>query len=225
MRFRSVSPFVNAVLRQAQRDQRHLLERLSRQPIGIWASHPDLLIARWEKRWGIKKMESLCAWNNQAPNVTIRVNVNKISSADFRDLTARQGLSFEPHPFRPDEFLVVSSGVHVVRYTGIRAGLFLHSGSRHISCDRALLDSRPGETILDACAAPGGKTFMIAERIGPTGSIVAIEGNAERLSRLRENIKRMDQPHINLEHADAASWSGASTDAGLNLGIVCIPFT
>ena len=68
-----------------------------------------------------------------------------------------------------------------------------------------LLDPRPGECILDACAVPGGKTIMIAERLGVRGLLVAADLHEDRLARLRENLARVGHPEVRVRRLDAAT--------------------
>ncbi|MGL5511026.1 MAG: methyltransferase domain-containing protein, partial [Microcoleaceae cyanobacterium] len=66
-----------------------------------------------------------------------------------------------------------------------------------------ILDPQPGETIIDACAAPGGKTCHIAELMGDTGKIIAIDSIASRLKKLQQNIERLQLKSIEILTADS----------------------
>ena len=141
--------FVNAVLRRAQADKTQIFQALEKQPAAIRLSHPKLLIERWTKQFGAEAAIRLCEWNNRRADVVIRAN---------------KGIQIEgqPHPFAPDRFLVLPRGASVTNLPGFAAGAF-YVQDPSTSMAPALLNPQPGETVLDACAAPGGKARQIAE--------------------------------------------------------------
>ena len=185
--------FVNAVLREALRRKTELKEKSQNLPLAIRLSHPDLLVQRWGKRFGSKKTESLCKWNNIPALVTIHPAVNRISTSEFTEKLKQVGIIPKPHPFYPDLFLELPHGIKIHDLPGYLDGLFsIQDPSTMMAID--LLNPKPGDTVLDACAAPGGKTILIAERLANTGKLIAMDFDNNRLKILNENVKRMKIP-------------------------------
>jgi len=182
--------FVNAVLRRTLREKDALLAELERQPLGIRQSHPDELLERWTKHFGPVPTEALCVWNNQRADVIIRVNLLKTTPEAYLKTLAARGAGdlVRPHSF-PACF-TLAHGVRVADLPGYAEGHFVVMDPAAIQAVD-LLSPRPGEHILDACAAPGGKTALIAERLQLKGQLVAMDLREDRLPRLRANLERL----------------------------------
>lgn len=199
-----IAGFVNGVLRAALREKESLKAELGKAELGTRESHPDVVVSRWLKLYGRQRTSDLCRWNNTRPPVVIHPNATKISMQDFEISLKKAGIEADRHPFSPDEFLALPHGIHVKDVPGYNAGLFSVHDPSTISAVR-LLDPQPGETVLDACASPGGKTILIAERMRNTGQIVAMDAHEDRLARLAENLKRMRLGTVRTVRADATS--------------------
>jgi 16S rRNA (cytosine967-C5)-methyltransferase len=193
----------NAVLRRALREREALREALSRQEPAIAWSHPAGLIERWRRTYGDEGARRLCAWDNERPDRVIRVRPPHGPAARYREVLRAAGMDAEPHPFAPDRFLRVPHGTDIAAWPGFADGAFyVQDPSTALAVD--LLDPRPGECILDACAAPGGKTLQIAERVGDAGLVVALDADADRLGRLRRNLDRAGAANVRARGLDAA---------------------
>jgi 16S rRNA (cytosine967-C5)-methyltransferase len=208
--------FVNAVLRGYLREQEETQKLLAglkiSQPAPGW-SHPEWLVARWQKRWGIEKTASLLEWNNTPPKTFARVNTLKADAGkllekwrdenveyDFVRSGGRQTAAFlanmESSGFLPKaatrENLVFELKSHppLNSLASFRDGWFYiqDPGTLLAVCQ---LGPRPGETILDFCAAPGGKTTFIAQLMNNRGRIVAQDVSEERLKWIQENCARL----------------------------------
>jgi len=196
------SGFLNAVLRRSLREKDELIRKTADLPVGIRESHPDELVKRWTKRYGESRTLDLCRWNNTRPRVTIQPNLLRTTMDAFSLLLQEAGVETEPHPFAPDEFLVLGRGVRVEDVPGYREGLFsVHDPSTKVAVD--LLGPKPGETILDACAAPGGKACNIAEKMENRGQLVAMDLHEDRLAILRQNFERMQVTCAGIVRGDA----------------------
>lgn len=173
---------VNALLRRAVREEPEIQRRIAAAtPAERW-SHPDFLFERWVRCWGAESAEALCRWNNQPPPVFARVNGLRAT----RDELLRN--SSEAEPSEVDAMMVRLRGRPPERW--IRDGLcYIQDPSTLVACKS--LDPQPGEQVLDACAAPGGKTAYLAELMGNKGSITACDVSQMRLQRLTENISRL----------------------------------
>ncbi|MBN1556716.1 MAG: 16S rRNA (cytosine(967)-C(5))-methyltransferase RsmB [Lentisphaerae bacterium] len=187
--------FVNAVLRRALREADDIEAGLARQPAGIRLSHPDWLVQRWTRRYGESGMLRLCEWNNTRPDVALRVNSLQTDADAFRAALAAEGVAAAPHPVGGGAWLTVkpslsARGLAPAGLPGYLDGWFtVQDPSTGVAVE--LLDPRPGERVLDACAAPGGKTVLIAERLRGRGRVVALDRHADRLERLIENLERL----------------------------------
>ena len=172
---------VNAILRRALREQQALEAALAEAGPAIETSHPEFLISRWKKAYGDEATRRLCAWNNQPAEVYVRANELKVMAGEL--LRALPGAT--PSPAHP---LVLK--VKHVPFSWIANGLcYVQDPSTLLACD--LLDPQPGENVLDACAAPGGKTSYMAQKMRNTGRIVACDLYESRVARLRENLQRL----------------------------------
>jgi 16S rRNA (cytosine967-C5)-methyltransferase len=196
--------FVNAILRRALREKEFIRQKLDKQPLVIKFSHPDLLVERWKKQFGAEKMLRLLEWNNNRPEVVVRPNRMKIDFEDFVKLLKDAEIVTVPNSFAPEECLSIFHGTDVTSLPGYDQGLFtIQDPSTLVSIK--LLDPQPGEFVLDACAAPGGKTSVIAEKMMGKGRIVAMDIQKDRLGRMRENLARMTIKSVSVAHGDAAS--------------------
>lgn len=185
---------VNAVLRRYLREGAALAKLIASSAPGVRLSHPELLIERWKNQFGESDAHRLCEWNNQPAEVFVRANALKVTTGEL--LRASEG---ELHPSHPQMLRVKQ-----VPLPWIIQGLcYVQDPSTLISCE--LLDPRPGEKVLDACAAPGGKTSYLAELMENKGSITACDASARRLARMRENLARLGVENVSIARVD---WLG-----------------
>ena len=174
-------PLINGILRTAARRREDLREQSNAQPLDIRTSHPKFLVTRWETNFGREAAQELCAWNNRPPPIYARVNRLKIDPGSFR----RAYPGFERVPNYPI-FVEVNS----LPTDALESGhCYIQDPSTALACE--LLDPKPGEKILDACAAPGGKTSYLAELMKNRGAIFACDRDAERVEVLKKNLARL----------------------------------
>lgn len=196
--------YVNGILREAIRQRESLLEALEDEFIGIRESHPDPLVKRWRQALGTKRTLALCAWNNSRAEAVIHPLRNRTVFTEYLRMLEQAGIAATPHPARPEDFLILPHGIRIDSVPGYSEGLFtVQDPSTALAVD--LLDPKPGERILDACAAPGGKTALIAERLGDTGEVVAMDIHDDRLERLRENVERLRLKNVTIVKGNAAT--------------------
>lgn len=172
----------------------------------LW-SHPAWMVRRWVDRLGLQETESLCRANNRTPPVVLRHNSLKGPLQTLLDRLCAEGVRVRPHPLR-EEFLVVEEGWGLFRTPLFQEGW---ASVQDVSAGLAvlLLDPRPGETVLDLCAAPGGKTGFIAERMEDRGRVVALDRHPGRLRRLTDNVRR-----LGLRSVETAVLDASPFDAG-----------
>lgn len=181
--------FVNAVLRNIQRQRTRIESQLAQAPLAVQYSHPDDQVARWEKRWGRERAAALCAWDNQAAHVTVVTVPGGPSITQLIAQFATVGVQATPHPGAPEVALVLPHGSHVEDLPGFAQGAFSIQDPATLESVR-LLDVQPGQRVLDACAAPGGKSVQIGLRLAAQGSLISMDCWPDRLPPLEENLAR-----------------------------------
>lgn len=194
---------VNAILRTAQRQRTELESEIASWPLEDRFSHPQFFIDRWIAEHGEEAAEALCEWNNRPPEVFARIN----SLVPDKDVLNRVRSETQPCLLGdeyPDFFKIDGPP----NYDWIREGLiYIQDPSTSLAC--RLLDPRPGESVLDACAAPGGKTALLSGMMSGEGSILATDSSAPRLEQMRENLDRL---HVANVETKAVDWSAPDED-------------
>jgi 16S rRNA (cytosine967-C5)-methyltransferase len=176
---------INGVLRNADRKRDELTGYLAEQELAIRESHPEFLLERWTERFGPETVESLCQWNNQPPPVYLRIN--RLAEADDSEGKIRNSINEHERTTALDENADFFQIEGPVPKEWIQRGwIYLQDPSTRLSCE--LLDPQPGEQILDACAAPGGKATLLATS---GAKVTAVDRGEKRLARLRENLQRL----------------------------------
>lgn len=194
--------FLNAILRRAQRETEALSNELKQLQPALRLSHPDVLFDRWATHYGMDKTLAICKWNNTPGETVLRINT--VTSEKFFEQLKQAGIAAEPLAALGHDFCVLPRGVRVAEVPGYREGWFaVQDPATSLAVD--LLAPQPGETILDACAAPGGKALDIAARLQGQGLVVALERHTDRLARLRENVARAGGGLIRVAQGDAAA--------------------
>ena len=173
---------INGILRAALRERDELEAGAKCQPLSIRLSHPEFLIERWAKRFGQQAAIELCEWNNEPPLTCGRINRLKIDPDTF----FRSFSEFTPVPGAPDFFKIKSVPNELLD----QGSFYIQDPSTVIACQ--LLDPQAGQTVLDACAAPGGKTAVLAQQMQNKGTLVACDQDSARIRRLTENLQRLD---------------------------------
>jgi 16S rRNA (cytosine967-C5)-methyltransferase len=188
--------FVNAVLRGCLREHdetKQLLAGLKTSQPALGHSHPAWLWQRWENRWGAEKAAQLMAWNNTPARPFARVNTLKTDAGRLVEKWREEGVAYDFKTFDwTGENLVfeLPSCPPLAELPSFQQGWFYVQDPGTLLAGREL-DPQPGETILDCCAAPGGKTTFIAQLLNNQGRIVAQDVSNERLKLVRENCARL----------------------------------
>jgi 16S rRNA (cytosine967-C5)-methyltransferase len=178
--------FANALLRKFLRERAALAERLDRSEPARFA-HPRWLLKAIRTAWP-NDLERIVAANNEQPPMTLRVNLARITREAVLEQLAAAGIQAEPG-FGATA-LVLSQALDVNALPGFAAGL-LSVQDAGAQCAAGLLDAQPGERVLDACAAPGGKTGHILERCAGELDLTALDSDPARLERVRANLDRI----------------------------------
>jgi len=195
---------LNAVLRRAQREGEALLAGMQRDPV-VRTAHPrwlqKALKAFWPEQW-----EAICAANNAHPPMILRVNRRHHSRDAYLALLAQAGIDASACQYSRDG-IVLSAACDVRSLPGFAEGwVSVQDEAAQLSAD--LLELAPGQRVLDACCAPGGKTCHLLEAEAGLAHLVAIDLEAKRLTRVRENLDRLqlDAELIACDARDTASW-------------------
>ncbi len=191
---------VNAVLRRIVKEKNcpeppeDPVERIS-----IVASHPRWLVRRWVGRFGAADAEALASANNMVPPLTLRVNTLRRDREEIAALLTERGVEFRYSEYSPVG-LRLQDGHVFSDIEDLLGEVFIQDeAAQLVTC---LLQPRAGQRILDACAAPGGKTTHIAELTGDRAVIHALDSSEERLRTLEENLGRQGIRSVETACAD-----------------------
>lgn len=200
----SLKGLLNAVLRNAQRDGEAICASLDSDPV-LHTAHPrwlqKALKANWPEHW-----QAICAANNAHPPLILRVN-RRLRSRDayLAELTAA-GIAASPCTYSRDG-IVLAQACDVTGLPGFAAGhVSVQDEAAQLAAD--LLQLAPGQRVLDACCAPGGKTCHLLEAEPKLAHVLGVDLEAKRLVRVRENLARLglEAELIAADGRDLASW-------------------
>ena len=169
--------------------------------LGVKHSFPDWIVETWMEQLSIIEVDRLLAWFNQSPKIDLRVNILKTSVAEVEAAFKAADLTVARIPHLPQGLRIEGAGA-VTDLPGYRQGWWVIQDSS-AQLVTHLLDPQPGETIIDACAAPGGKTTHIAELMGDKGQIIACDRAEKRLNKVRENAARLQLNSIQVKAGDS----------------------
>lgn len=181
---------VNASLRRYQREASRLLAGLDADA-GARYSHPAWLVGQLRVDWPTD-WEAILAANQRHPPFWLRVNRNRASVADYAARLATElGIGSSTSPAAPDA-LKLETAVPVQRLPGFTEGLVsVQDAASQLAAP--LLAPEPGMRVLDACAAPGGKTTHLLECAAGELEVVALDNSADRLAQVESNLRRLGQ--------------------------------
>ena len=195
---------LNAVLRRAQRESEALLAELEHDPV-VRTAHPrwlqKSLKAFWPQQW-----EAICAANNAHPPMILRVNRRHHTRDAYLGLPSEAGIAARACLYSRDG-IILDAATDVRSLPGFAEGwISVQDEAAQLAAD--LLDLAPGQRVLDACCAPGGKTCHILEAEPALAGVVAVDLEAKRLVRVRENLERLglSAELIAADGRDTAAW-------------------
>ena len=177
---------VNAVLRRYLAEHTRILKRLDGE-LAVRTAHPAWLIERLRLAWGERATAILDA-NNAHPPLTLRINLSRTTRDSYRERLREAAIESKVIQWNSTG-LTLHRPVPVERLPGFAEGLVsVQDAGAQLAAP--LLGAEPGMRVLDACAAPGGKTGHILETLGAAADVTAVDVDAERLQRIRENLAR-----------------------------------
>jgi 16S rRNA (cytosine967-C5)-methyltransferase len=207
------SGYVNGLLRAFERNKIALSFPPADNPLSrlsVLYSHPAWLVRRWIERFGVRAAEDALRNNNRPAPLVVRANLLKNTRDELLALLEEQGAAVQRTSCSP-------SGIDVLESPGLTA-LHAFREGRFIVQDEAaqlvgmMLSPQQGETVLDACAAPGGKATHLAELMGDQGNVVALESDKNRMGKIRENSSRLGIRIIRPVLGDAAVYKEGTYD-------------
>jgi 16S rRNA (cytosine967-C5)-methyltransferase len=193
IRGRGGAGFVNGVLRSTlrQKDEIRYPEISEDQAlhISVVHSHPLWLVQRWVKEMGVEETLRTCKFNNQVSSLRLRTNTLKVNRKDLIEKLREKELKPVPTTFSEDG-IVLQDAPPTSELPLLQGGLYIiqDEASQLVT---SILDPKPGERILDACAAPGGKTTHMAQNMENRGDIYALDLSKGKLDRIEEMCQRL----------------------------------
>ncbi|MDP1808028.1 MAG: 16S rRNA (cytosine(967)-C(5))-methyltransferase RsmB [Actinomycetota bacterium] len=198
-----VEKFVNAVLRSAARGREALpwpkRGRELTHYLSVFYSHPRWLVELWIDELGVETTEALLIADNKRPKVTLRANTIKTSPQALADLLRQAGIEAAADNICPEA--IVPAGQNIPENI-IADGLAYVQNSASIAVGHAIAPKK-GESVIDFCAAPGGKATHLAQLMGDDGRVIAVDINASRLKLVEDNCRRLGVNIVKCVKGDA----------------------
>ncbi len=199
--FQPMSGLVNAVLRRVSRETEEFQTALE-QAHGL----PSWLFKRLKKDWP-EHVDELCHNLKQSAPLTLRVNDRQVSRDEYLDILDEAAIKAHECDLS-DVGIVLEQNTNITLLPGFEAGGFSVQ-DEHAQLCASLLPNLDGKIVVDACAAPGGKTAHILEKFQPK-KLIALDHDAKRLVRVAENLERLELnavSEVEILTADATSWT------------------
>ncbi|MCI9579144.1 MAG: 16S rRNA (cytosine(967)-C(5))-methyltransferase RsmB [Oscillibacter sp.] len=208
------SGLVNAVLRRLCREKEALPaipDRDEAKYLSIRYSHPKWLVKRLLALLGREGTEAFLSNSNSQPSAAAQVNTCRCSDGEAWKALDAEGVGAEPHAWLPNCLLLQGTG-DLERLKAFQDGMiYIQDPAARLAALAA--DLKPGDRVLDVCAAPGGKSFAAAIAMGDRGKIVSCDLHENKLKRIREGAARLGLSSIRTEAADGRifreAWQGA----------------
>jgi len=192
---KGIAGMVNGVLRSIQRQGLPSLETIIDpiERLAIETSHPVWLVKRWVEQLGFERTKEMCELNLTAPLQTARVNLTKISRVDCLTKLSEEGFQVEASPVIQEAIKCYRG--NLANSTVFKEGLITIQDESSMLAAYAL-DVSLNEYILDACAAPGGKSTHIAEKLQNTGKVISLDLHEHKVKLISNNADRLDLTNI-----------------------------
>lgn len=199
--------FVNAVLRSAVREPEKIVyPDVAKQPataLALRYCHPEWIVKRWIKRLGVEATEELCRKNNETPLLSFRTNTLKLDRAAAVARLTAEGAVVETSAWTPE-------GIVCHAHPALSTLATLQEGLVQVQDESSMLVAhvlkpQPGEFIIDACSAPGGKATHIAALMNNTGRVLANDMYEHKLALIEDNASRLGLTNLETLLSDATT--------------------
>jgi 16S rRNA (cytosine967-C5)-methyltransferase len=208
------SGFVNAVLREINRDKKELFRTLGNDSLekrlSIEYSYPEWMIKRWLKRFTEEEALELLKASNAAAGLTIRVNTSKISRENLLKELKEAGIDASPSQISQDGINLLSS-TEIGKLESYRAGHFIVQDEASQLVSR-VLEPEEGEVILDLCAGKGVKATHLAQLTKCKAKIIAVDNSLQQLETAKQNAELLSLNNIEFINEEAESLEGIIAD-------------
>ncbi|NPC92526.1 16S rRNA (cytosine(967)-C(5))-methyltransferase RsmB [Bacillus sp. WMMC1349] len=199
---KGISSFVNGVLRSIQREGVPSFAEITDpiERLAIETSHPEWLVKNWVDTYGFAAAEQICRIHMIPPKQTIRVNKLKYDRSTLLNLLQEEGIKAEKGDLSEDALKLLKGT--------IAGSSFFKEGTVTIQDESSMLVARAlgvksGETILDACAAPGGKSTHIGELLKSTGKVISLDLHQHKVKLIKQAAERLGLSNIETATMDA----------------------
>jgi 16S rRNA (cytosine967-C5)-methyltransferase len=199
---KGISSLVNGVLRSMQREGLPSFEAIEDpiERLSIRTSHPLWLVQRWVEQFGFEETQVMCEINLTAPIMTGRVNTTKISPKECLTQLESEGFEVKGSSVVPEAILCLKG--NLAHSDAFKKGLLTIQDESSMLVGLALGVNNQ-QKVLDACAAPGGKSTHIAEKMNGTGEVISLDLHEHKVKLIRENAKRLELSNIQAKTLDS----------------------
>lgn len=201
---KGISGMVNGVLRNIQRQGLPSIESLPDpiERLSIETSHPLWLVKRWVDQFGMEKAKQMCEINLTAPLQTARVNLTKITREDCILRLNEEGYQVEASPVIPEAIKCYRG--NLANAAAFKEGwMTIQDESSMLAAYALGAGEKENERILDACAAPGGKSTHIAEKLNNTGQVISLDLHDHKVKLIKETASRLELSNIETSVLDS----------------------
>ena len=200
---RGADSFVNGVLRAALREPERaaLPDGRNAHALALRTWHPKWLVERWMRAYGYERTEELCRCNNTSAPLSVRVNTLRTNRPALMEQFTAAGAQVCASAWVPDGIVLGTHGA-LDELAPLCMGLAQVQDESSMLVAHVLAPE-PGMTVIDACAAPGGKTTHIAQRMENRGRILAFDIYEEKIRRIERNAQRLGISIIEAQMCDA----------------------
>ncbi|MGX4282974.1 16S rRNA (cytosine(967)-C(5))-methyltransferase RsmB [Bacillus sp. JK106] len=199
---KGIASFVNGILRSLQREGAPSFAEIEDPVLRLSTetSHPEWLVKEWVEAYGFEAAEKICRIHLIPPKQTLRVNHIKSDRETVLNEMENAGLEAEAGDLSPDAIKLLKGSI--ANTTFFQNGRVSIQDESSMLVARAL-DPKPGETVLDACAAPGGKSAHIAELMENEGSLTSLDLHRHKVKLIKEGAERLGLTIIDAQTMDA----------------------
>ena len=202
--YASLKGFVNGVLRTAAKKKHEIPmpEKETAEYLSVAYSHPLWLVRMWMAYYGYEDAEKICMFDNEATDVTIRVNTLKTNKKELKEMLEKAGVEVKDGRVSGNA-LHLTKTADLSRLEAFQKGLF-HVQDESSQLAVKILDPQKGESIMDMCAAPGGKSFTAAEQMENEGKLISCDIYEHKIELMEEGAERLGISMMECKVKDAA---------------------
>jgi 16S rRNA (cytosine967-C5)-methyltransferase len=199
---KGIASMVNGVLRSIQREGLPSLTSIedAAERLAIETSHPQWLIKRWIEQLGYERTKAMGEINLTAPLQTARVNTTKITREECSKRLLEEGFQLELSPIIPEAIRALKG--NLASSAAFKEGLLTIQDESSMLVAYAL-GAAKDEMVLDACAAPGGKSTHIAEKMKNSGQLISLDLHEHKVKLINDNARRLELQNIQTRTMDS----------------------